>query len=332
MKIAFFEVEEWEKPLLSEKLHGDDLVFYPDPLTIENVAIAKDFEMISVFVCSTINKEVIDQLPHLKFVTTRSTGFDHIDTAYCKERHIVACNVPHYGTHTVAEHTFALILALSRKLFVSIDGTKRGEFDHSNLLGFDLYGKVLGIFGLGDIGISVARIAKGFGMNVVAYSRHPSEALARELGISFLEFNEVLSLSDIITLHVPYSKETEHMINKKNIKKFKKGSLLINTARGGLVETESLLFGLEKGILGGAGLDVLEEENLIKEERQLIGRHGVKSADLRTLYYDHILMKLDNVVITPHNAFNSKEALELILDVTVQNILAFEDKKMQNTV
>lgn len=332
MKIGIFEAEDWEQKYLEEKLSGNELVFSKEPLTAENVAKFKDCEAVSIFICSTMVKDVIDKMPELKFITTRSTGFDHIDLKVCKEKGIIACNVPHYGTHTVAEHAFALILGLSRKLYGSVDRTRRGDFDHHELTGFDLYDKTIGIVGMGDIGMSVINIAKGFGMHVAVYSRHPSEAEARKLGITFMELNELFAASDVVTLHVPYTKETHHMINKKTIKKFKKGSLLINTARGGLIETEALLLGLEKGILAGAGIDVLEGENVIQEERQILSHHCLDHASFKTLYLDHVLMGRDNVIITPHNAFNSTEALHLILDVTVQNLLDFQQQKPQNTL
>jgi len=332
MKIAFFEVEDWEKVYLEQKLAGNELKFYSAPLTKENAAEVKDFEAISVFIVSQLDHEVLDQLTNLKLVTTRSTGYDHIDCPSCLSRNITVSNVPHYGTHTVAEHTFALILGLSRKLFESVERIRNGDFDHKELTGFDLYGKTIGIIGLGDIGISVLSIAKGFGMRAVAYTRHPDEDTARKLGISFLSLDELFAVSDIVTLHVPYTKETHHMINKNNIKKFKKGSVLINTARGALVEAEALIYGLETGILRGVGLDVLEEETTIQEERALLTNHFKETTDFKTLYLDHVLMDHDNVLVTPHNAFNSTEALQMILDVTVDNILKFQQQTPQNTV
>jgi len=333
MKIAFFEIEDWEKDYIESKLKNHELYFFKEPLTAENVSKIKDIEIISVFINSPLTKEVFNKLPKLSMITTRSTGFDHIDVATCKKLgKVVVCNVPHYGTHTVAEHTFALILGLSRKLYLSLERTKHGEFNHNHLTGFDLYDKTIGIVGFGDIGSSVMNIAKGFGMHVVAYSHHPDEKIARKLSITFMSLNELLKVSDIITLHVPYAKETHHIINKRNIKKFKKGSLLINTARGGLVETEAIIYGLEKGILQGVGMDVLEEENIIEEEKEILTKHFVKSSELRTLYLDHILMSDERVIITPHNAFNSIEALHIILDVTIENILDFIQHKPQNMV
>lgn len=332
MKIAFFEVEGWEKDYIEKKLIGHELLFVPEPLTIENVDQFTDVEIISVFVTSPVPKAVLAKLPKVKLVTTRSTGYDHIDVPFCQQKDVLVCYVPHYGTHTVAEHTFALILGLTRKIYDSVERTKRGSFDHRDLTGTDLYNKTLGIVGLGDIGMSVMQIAKGFGMHVVVYARHPNEAMARQFGITFLDLKELFALSDIVTLHLPYTPKTHHLINKKNIKKFKKGSLLINTARGGIVDTEALLSGLDKGILGGAGLDVLEDEVLIEEERQIMTEQFQKRPDFKTLYYNHLLMDRENVIVTPHNAFNSQEALQMILDVTIQNIVDFVQKKPQNIV
>lgn len=333
MKIVLFEIEDWEKPHIEKALSAHhELVFEPSPLTPEIAHHYKDAEIISVFVTTDITSEVLEKMPNLVMIATRSTGYDHIDLSYCKKKKITVCNVPHYGTHAVSEYTFALILALARRMYESVDRTRQGDFDHKNLRGIDLHGKTIGIVGLGDIGTHVMKIAKGFGMKVVATAHHPNEALARKLGITFLDLKELIEVSDVITLHAPYTKETHHMINKKNIKKFKKGSLLINTARGPLIQTEAIIYGLEKGILAGVGLDVLEEENVIKEERQILTNHYLKDTDYKTLYFNHILMGKDNVIITPHNAFNTEHALQTILDVTVQNIEDFIDKDPQNVV
>jgi D-lactate dehydrogenase len=178
----------------------------------------------------------------------------------------------------------------------------------------------------------MVKIAKGFGMNVVAYTLHPNEERARKHKTTFLKLPELLKVSDIVTLHVPYDKKTHHMINKKNIKKFKKGNILLNTARGGLIETEAILYGIDNGILQGVGLDVLEEECGIKEERQLLSGKFKQECDLKTQLLDHVLLTKDNVLVTPHNAFNSNEALHKILEVTIENILYFIDKKPQNIV
>lgn len=332
MKIAFFEIEGWEKPYFEEKLQGHELYFDEKPLVPESIEKVKDFEVISGMVYSSLSREVLEQLPSVKLITTRSTGFDHIDLDYCKSRNIVVCNVPEYGSNTVAEHTFALILAIARNLIPSVERTKRGDFNLKGLRGFDLYGKTLGIIGVGNIGKAVIRIAKGFGMNVIAYTRNPSDEVASELGIRFVAFDELLSSSDIVSLHVPYNKETHHLINRGNIRKFKKGSVLINTARGGIVETEAVLVGLDEEIFRGVGLDVLEEEGFIKEERQLLTEQFLKEYDIKTQLLNHVLLTKEHAIITPHNAFNSTEALGRILETTVKNIISFVETRPINVV
>lgn len=332
MKIAFFEIEGWEKPKFENTLTGHELYFQKEPLSKSHIDMIVDCEILSGMIYSDFSKNTLEKLPHLKLITTRSTGFDHIDLEYCKEKGIAVCNVPEYGSNTVAEHTFTLILALSRNLIPSIDRTRRGDFSLSGLRGFDLFGKTIGVVGVGNIGRSVIRIAKGFGMDVLAYTRTPSKELAETLGVTFLPFEELITKSDIVSLHLPYTKETHHLINLENIGLFKKGSLLINTARGGIVQTEAVLTGLEKGNLRGAGLDVLEEECMVKEERQLLTEQFLQECDIKTQLLNHVLLTKQNVVVTPHNAFNSTEALSRIVDTTIENIVAFVEKSPKNVV
>lgn len=333
MNIAFFEVEEWEIPYLKKSLAAHTLTFDMQHLDEERAKKLADVEALSVFIYSPLPAEVLAKMPKLRLIVTRSTGFDHIDLAYCKKKNITVCNIPNYGANTVAEHTFALLLALSRQLVPSVERTRRGNFEiDGTLRGFDLHKKTLGVIGLGHIGTEVIRIAKGFGMHVVAYTLHPSEDVARKLKITFLGLPELLKVSDVVTLHVPYSKKTHHLINTRNIKKLKKGSVLLNTARGGLIETEAIVYGLNNGILRGVGLDVLEEECGIKEERQLLAGKFKQECDLRTQLLNHVLLSKDNVLITPHNAFNSTEALQRILEVTVEDIDGFAQNKPLNIV
>ena len=332
MNITFMEIEDWEIPILQEKLKEHNLSFYKEHLDEVNVVKLKDSDILSVFIYSPLTAEILDKIPKLKLIVTRSMGFDHIDLEYCKKHGITVCNVPTYGANTVAEHTFALILAISRKIIPSIEQTRKGSFAVDGLRGFDLHGKSIGVIGVGHIGTEVIRIAQGFGMNVIAYTRHPSEELAKKLKITFHSLNTLLGLSDIITLHVPFSKETRHMINKRNIGKCKKGCILINTARGGLIETEAIVYALEKGIFSAAGLDVLEEECGIKEERELLSGKFIETCDLKTQLYNHVLLRRENVFITPHNAFNSTEALNTILHVTIENILSFINRNPVNNI
>lgn len=332
MKIAFFEVEEWEKKYISAKLGKNNLVFFEEPLSLQNIGSAEGCQIISPFIYFQVDKDILQKLSNLKMIATRSTGFDHIDTKFAKEQKIAVCNVPFYGENTVAEHTFALILALSRKLPESIERTKRGDFSLDGLRGFDLKDKTLGIIGMGHIAIHVARIAKGFEMKVLAFDLKQDKKIAKKIGFDYVGFEELMVESDIITLHTPYNKATHHLINSENISLIKKGSYFINTARGALVETEALLKALSDGTIAGAGLDVLEGECFIKEEAQLLSKEFPKTCDLKVILRDHILLNNKNVVVTPHNAFNSQEAIVRILDTTILNIQSFIKNKPINIV
>lgn len=326
MKIAFFEVKNWERNYLKKNLKNHSLAFYNKPLSIENVRKIRNFGIVSVFIYSKVGKQIIQKFPQLKLIVTRSTGFDHIDLKECKKRKITVCNVPFYGENTVAEHTFALILSLSRNIHKSYVRTTREDYSIEGLKGFDLKGKTLGVVGTGHIGLHVIKVARGFEMSVLAFDINQDKFSAEVLGFEYVPLEELLKKSDIITLHVPYNKSTHHLINKDTIKLIKKGALLINTARGGVVDTEALITALDKKILSGVGLDVLEGEQLIKEEKQLL--YDPKKLEvLGDLVKGHILLSKDNVVFTPHIAFYSQEALERILDTTVQNIMSFLAKK-----
>jgi len=331
MKIAFFEIKGWEKTLLKKKLKEHSLKFYKEPLSLENVGSVKGFDIISVFIYSKIDKKIIQKLPKVKLITTRSTGFDHIDLKECRKRKITVCNVPSYGENTVAEHTFALILSLSRNIHKAYNRTLREDYTIDGLKGFDLKNKTLGVVGAGSIGLHVIRIAKAFGMNVLAYDINKNEFLSEVLDFKYVSFEDLLKKSDIISLHVPNNKSTYHLINKETIKLIKRGAIIINTARGTVIDTEALIEALDKKIIAGAGLDVLEGEKLIKEEKQLLYDKN-KIEHLGTLIKDHILLSKDNVVFTPHIAFYSQEALERILYTTTKNIVSFLSGEMQNTV
>lgn len=331
VKIAFFEIKDWEQKELGEIFKKDQLYFSQEPLFLENIKSAKECQVISVFIYSKLEKEVLEKLPDLKLITTRSTGFDHIDLDYCRCKGIGVCNVPFYGENTVAEHTFALILALSRNVHKSYVRGLRGDFAIEGLKGFDLKGRTIGVVGAGNIGLHVIRIAKGFGMEVLASDVKQNKFLAEVLGFQYVPLEELLGKSDIISLHVPSNPQTSHLINKQNIKLMKKGAILINTSRGSVVETDALLEALDKGIISGAGLDVLEGEELIKEEKQLL--YGKQNPEaLKQLLKDHIILNKDNVVYTPHIAFYSQEALERILQTTVQSIKSFQNGLLQNLV
>lgn len=332
VNITFFELEQWEKEFFENNIKGHNLVFVEGKLEEKILPKIKNTELLVVFIYSHIDKNIISKLPKLRAIATMSTGFDHIDLEYCKKRKILVSNVPAYGDNTVAEHAFALILAISRRILESIERTRRGNFSFDGLRGFDLKGKTIGVIGTGRIGKYVVQIAKGFGMNILAVDTLPSKDFAKQMSFKYVSLNELLSKSDIITLHAPYNKKTHYLINMKNIKKIKKGAVLINTARGGLVETHALLYALDNNILSAAGIDVLEEECEIKEEKQLLSKIYQKTCNIATILEEHLLLEHDNVLITPHNAFNSKEAIQRILDTTLENVKGFVSKKMVNLV
>ena len=330
MKIAFFEIEDWEKDYLKTRLAEHELFFYLEQVSSKNISKVSNTHILSTFIYSQLSAELLSRFPSLKLITTRSTGFDHIDIAYCQKNGITVCNVPTYGVNTIAEHTFALILALSRKIIPSIEKTRKGDFSLEGLRGFELAGKTLGIVGFGHIGKRVAEIARCFHLNVLVTSRHPDEKLAKQLGVTFVDLPTLLSTADIISLHVPLNKETTHLINKENIRLVKRGAILINTARGAVAETEAIVWALEQRILGGAALDVLDEECVLKEERELLTKEFLKTCDLKTQLLNHVLLTKENVIITPHNAFNSNEALQEILETTISNITEFATGKPIN--
>jgi D-lactate dehydrogenase len=244
-------------------------------------------------------------------IATRSTGFDHIDLAAAKARGITVVNVPSYGENTVAEFAFALILALARRV---IDADERvretGTFSQTDLRGFDLAGKTLGVVGTGRIGAHLIRMAQGFDMKVIGFDAYPNTALAEKLGFPYVSLPELLAASDIVTLHVPYNQQTHHLINTETITHLKKGSYLINTARGAIVETEALIEALKSETLAGAALDVLEEETKLQEGSALSEENNYLIAHPR-------------VIVTPHVAFNTLEAVKRILDTTAENIKGF---------
>ncbi len=333
-KIAFFEITEDEKKeYFLKNLEGAEVEFFQDPLNEDLIPQKIDFEVISIFTCSKVTPKVIDAFPNLKLITVRATGFDNIDIAYAKSKNILVCNVPAYGSNTVAEYTFGLILSLSRKIPQAVNRLKMsGEFSFEGLRGFDLNGKTLGVVGTGKIGKNVIKIAKGFNMKVLAMDPFPNAEASQELGFSYVSLEDLLRNSDIVTLHVPLSEKTRHLINKDNINLMKQDSCLINTSRGGIVDTDALYQALILKRLGGAALDVLEEEYELKEEAELLNQNKIPAKDFQKLIEDHILIHLPNVIITPHMAFYTKEAEFSIMETTVGNIKGALSNTPQNLV
>lgn len=330
-KAAFYEMEDWGVDFIKRRNLTECFDVFREPLHVGSTALAPGADVVSIFIYSEVTREVLDAMPNLKMIATRSTGYDHIDIAACTERGIVVTNVPRYGENTVAEHAFGLILALSRKIYHAVLHTTKLDFSTEGLQGFDLMGKTLGVIGAGAIGMHVIRIGKGFGMDVLAYDTHVQPLFAEVLGYKNVSLEELLAQSDVISLHVPLLPETYHLINQESIKLIKRGAILINTARGAIVDTGALVTALNEGILAGAGLDVIEGEETIKEEAQLLAE-SLPVEKLRTMVQNFALLHRDDVIITPHIGFYSIEAEERIMETTVDNINAFRAGTPQNVV
>lgn len=317
MKVAWFDTEEWEKDYISDGETGLEIDFYDESLNQENVDKADGYDAVSVFVSSSVNKEVINELD-VNQIACRSTGFDHVNTEKAADEGIIVSNVPNYGGTTVAEHTFGLILSITRKIHEAIEKVEEKEFDHSGLRGSDLKGKKLGVIGTGTIGKNVIRIANGFDMHIVAYDPKPDREAEHEMGYMYVELADLLEQSDIVTLHCPLVEQTKHLLSEEEFQKMDE-TVLINTARGELIDTEALIKALENNSVKSAGLDVLEEECYIEDDIEMLDNLE-DECDPQLILEDHILMERDDVIITPHNAFNSEEAMERIVDTTVNNL------------
>jgi D-lactate dehydrogenase len=317
-KVAWFDTEPWEKQYLKEREHDLKIEFFEESLKPETAEkVDERFDAVSVFVSSKVNKEVLEEID-VEVVACRSTGYDHVDVEKAEIEDIKVCNVPKYGATTVAEHTFGLILTISRRINEAISKVQEGNFNHSGLKGFDLEGKTLGVIGTGSIGQEVIRVADGFNMNIVASDPYPDKEMESEMPFMYVSQDDLLEIADIVTLHCPYTGENKHMISDAEFQRMDE-TVLINTARGELVDTEALLKALENKSISRAGLDVLEEECIIEEDIEMLGELEEK-CDPKKILEDHILMERDDVIVTPHNAFNSQEALERIEKTTIQNL------------
>lgn len=327
VKVGFFGVKDWEKDLIERRINGLSGCATATFRQSVNEALteAKEFDILSVFVGSLLDKKTLVKLPKLKAIATRSTGVDHIDRDECNKRKIEVFSVPEYGSVTVAEYAFGLMLAIAKKIVVAHQSVEEGDFSPEGLTGVDLEGKTLGVIGVGKIGANMVSYGKAFGMRVLGVARHRDPKLEKKLGYEFCGLEKALRESDFISLHVPSTPETFHLINRKNIELMKKGSYLINTCRGDVIEAEAILWALNNGILAGAALDVAEAEGVVADVG-IVERNTTKD-DLKEAVTFHMLRDRDDVIFTPHNAFNSKEAVERIVETTFKSISGFLESK-----
>ncbi len=314
MNVAFFDAKPYDKIGFDRYLAGTDInvKYFETRLNEDTVSLATGFDCVCVFVNDIVNKAVVDQLykQGVRMIALRCAGFNNVDTRACFGK-IHVFRVPAYSPYAVAEHAMALLLSLNRHIPRAYTRTRDFNFSLSGLTGFDLYGKTVGIIGTGKIGKIFSNICKGFGMHVLAYDKFPNP----ELGLTYVDLPELFSQSDVISLHCPLTEDTHHLINEESIAMMKDGAVIINTSRGGLIDTEALIGGIKSGKIYGAGLDVYEEEgDLFYED---FSGHVIQDDTLVRL------IAMPNVIVTSHQAYLTKEALDNIAHTTVDNIQKF---------
>ncbi len=328
-KVGFYELEGWEAPHIFEftKKYNLEVVSLSDkPIQEEKEETLKKLDIASVFIYSKLDGELFNRMKKLKLVATRSTGYDHIDLKAAKEKGVKVCNVPNYGDVTVAEYTIGLILSLLRRFKSTFERVSKGVFTREGLRGRELKGKTLGVVGTGRIGSKVIKLASAFEVKILAHDKRPNPELERKYGAVYVSLERLLSESDIVTLHVPYTPETHHLINRENIKLMKRGSYLINTSRGAVVDVEAVVEAIKEGRIEGVALDTFEGEEVWIEEELILGKGDLPATLLKRALESFYLLHWENAVLTPHNAYNTHEALGRILETTFENISSFLEK------
>lgn len=317
MKISFFSSKSYDRTYFTRFNTHYQLKFYDTALNLESIDLLTDSQAVCVFVNDQLNAEVIAQLAakNVKVIALRCAGFNNVELEAAKAHGIAVVRVPAYSPHAVAEHAVALIMTLNRKTHKAYNRVREGNFSLERLTGFDIFGKTVGVVGTGKIGEAFAGIMKGFGCRVLAYDIQPHPELIA-LGIEYVTLNELFAASDIVSLHCPLTPQTNRLINEDTLQLMKPNAMLINTSRGGLVDTNAVIKSLKTGHLGYLGIDVYEQE-----------------ADLffndfsESIIQDDLLMRLmsfPNVLITSHQGFFTEEALCQIAQVTFQNLEDFE--------
>jgi D-lactate dehydrogenase len=319
MRVAIFSAKPYDRVFMerANQQYGHELNFFDTRLQLETVSLAHDFPAVCVFVNDHLDADVLAQLGSggTRVLALRCAGFNHVDLKAAQEYRLAVVRVPAYSPHAVAEHTVALILTLNRKIHRAYNRVREGNFALEGLLGFDLHGQTVGIVGTGMIGLEVAKIMRGFGCHLLAHDVVPNPA-SEGVGVSYVPMDELISKSDIITLHCPLTPQTHHLIDRHATGRMKPGVMLINTSRGALIDTTAVIDGLKSGRIGYLGLDVYEEEgDLFFEDLSDLVLQDDVFARLQTF---------PNVVITGHQAFFTRNALEGIARTTLANLAEWE--------
>lgn len=319
MRVAVFSTKRYDRQYLdgANGSHGHELEFLESRLNEETARLAGGAPAVCIFVNDVASRPVLERLADdgTRFLALRSTGFNHVDLNAASELGLTVARVPAYSPEAVAEFTVGMILALDRKYHRAHNRVREGNFSLEGLMGFNLHTRRVGIVGTGRIGQVAARILRGFGCDVLACDPYPNDQ-TRSLGVEYVELDDLLSSSDIITLHSPLTPDTHHMIDEAALNRIKRGAMLINTSRGALVDTEAVIEALKDGRIGSLGLDVYEEEaNLFFEDLS----EQVITDDVFSR-----LLTFPNVLITGHQAFFTHEAMTEIAETTLANVSAFE--------
>ena len=314
MKLAFFDAKTYDMPGFDAAANNTalEIKYFETRLNEDTVSLAAGFDAVCVFVNDTVNAAVVEKLYSygVTLIVLRCAGFNNVDIHACQGK-IRVFRVPAYSPHAVAEHAMALLLTINRRTHKAYIRTRDFNFSLQGFVGFDLYGKTVGIIGTGKIGRVFADICNGFGMKVLAYDKFPNESS----GLHYTTLDEVFEKSDVISLHCPLSEETRHLINAESIAKMKKGVTILNTSRGALINTEDLINGIKSKHIGAACLDVYEEE----------GDFFYEDCSGHVMQDDTLvrLIAMPNVIVSSHQAFLTKEALDNIAATTVDNVLRF---------
>jgi len=317
IKVAFFDTKEYDKDLFDEynKKYGYEITYLESKLNSETAPLARGFDVVCIFVNDVVDEKTINILKecNVKLIALRCAGFNNVDIK--KLGDLTAVRVPEYSPYAVAEHAVALLLSIDRKIYKAYQRTRKYNFTLNGLLGFDIHGKTVGVIGAGKIGKAFINIMNGFGCRVIAYDKFENKEMAKEMNFEYVDLDTLYRESDIISLHCPLTDENYKMINEEALAKMKDGVILINTSRGKLIDTKSLIQKLKEEKIGGLGLDVYEDE----EEFFLndMSNSYIRDEELS------VLLTMPNVVVTSHQAFFTKEALNKIALDTCENIKEF---------
>jgi D-lactate dehydrogenase len=320
MRVAVFSSKPYDEQYLGAAAEGSDhqLDFFEAKLNCDHVPLAAGYDAVCVFVHDEVSADVLRKLAEggTRFVALRAAGFNNVDLEVARELGIRIGRVPAYSPYAVAEHSVALILSLLRRTYRAYNRVRDANFALDGLLGYDLHGRRVGVIGSGRIGTVFATIMNGFGCRLMAYDPYPNEAM-RDLGAEYVELAELFAESEVIALHAPLTPETHHIVNRETLALVKRGVMIVNTSRGGLIDTEAAIEALKDGRLGYLGLDVYEEEDAV-------GFFEDQSASIMQDDTFARLLTFPNVLITAHQGFFTEEALQNIAEATLANLTAFE--------